>query len=79
MMLFGGFGMLLTLVFILVIILGAMWGLARLFPQSGTGPSSAETYRSDRGGSALDILKERYAKGEITKTEYEEMRRDLQK
>jgi putative membrane protein len=29
------------------------------------------------GGRALDILKERYARGEITKEQYDEMRRDL--
>lgn len=30
------------------------------------------------GGRALDILRERYARGEITREEYESMRRDLE-
>ncbi|MBI2866181.1 MAG: SHOCT domain-containing protein, partial [Chloroflexi bacterium] len=31
-----------------------------------------------RGESALDILKKRYARGEISKAEFEERRRDLE-
>jgi putative membrane protein len=36
---------------------------------SGTGTS---------GRNALDMLKERYARGEINREQYEEMRRNLQ-
>ena len=31
------------------------------------------------GQSGLDLLKARYARGEITKAEYEEIRRDLER
>jgi putative membrane protein len=34
-------------------------------------------HRNGRGNSALDILNERFARGEIDRTEYEERRRVL--
>jgi len=68
-MLFGGLMMLAFWGGLLVLGFFAVRALAQ--PGSGPAPSS--------GGSsqALEVLKERYARGEITKEQYETMRRDL--
>jgi putative membrane protein len=75
----GGLGLILMLVFWVAIIALAMWLLSGLFPQA-TGVSPPPPYiaqDNDSTESPLDILKRRYARGEISKTKYEEMRRDL--
>ena len=61
-----GFGGLMLLFWVALI--GGLFLLARA-PQHGP-PAAPPT-------SALDIARTRYAKGEITRDEYEQMRRDL--
>lgn len=71
---FGGWGMLLSgLLWIGLIVLG-IWLLARLFPAGG---NRREPERSERRETPLQILQKRYARGEITKEEYETIRHDL--
>lgn len=55
-----------------LIILGAV-ALIRWLSQGGRGGSPD----SKGGSSALDILKERYARGELSKEEFENMKRDI--
>lgn len=68
-----GLGMLLMIAFWVLVIGGAVWLVMRLTrgnqPQASTLPSSNQT--------PLDILKLRYAKGEITQEQFEQMKRDL--
>ncbi|HSQ82688.1 MAG TPA: SHOCT domain-containing protein [Casimicrobiaceae bacterium] len=67
----GAFGMIWMLLWWVLIILGivllAKWLFRR--PQGGGGHAP--------GNRALEILRERYARGEIDKKEFEERKRDL--
>lgn len=40
--------------------------------------SDANSFNDSKEGSSMSILKERYAKGEISKDEFEQMKKDLQ-
>jgi len=64
-----GFGWIVMLVFWVIVIAGIIIIIKGLV--SGTGqPGKSET--------ALDILKKRYAKGEITKEDFDRMKKDLE-
>lgn len=70
----GGFGALFgmgvsLLLFVGLIVL-VVWGISQL-TRSGPQVSSAGA------GSAVEILNARYARGEITKAEYDQMKTDL--
>ena len=67
----GGFVMVL---FWVVLIVGAAW-LARGFFSTGRQPAESSA-RSEP--SASEILRQRYARGEIDKEQFEQMRRDLE-
>lgn len=64
-------GWLVTLLVIVVLVVATVYLVLRIMERRGTAlnPSGA--------GRALDILKERYARGEIDRREFEEKKRDL--
>jgi putative membrane protein len=65
----GWFGGIFMIVFWIVVIVGIVF-LIRWLVQSTRGGSGS-------GESALDILKRRYANGEINKKEFEQKKKDL--
>ena len=74
---FGLLGLLVMLLFWVGLILLAVWLVRAIF----TGSSNSHTYTSRHGEStnsnALEILAQRYARGEITREQYEIMKEDL--
>ncbi len=69
----GWLGMIMMVVFWGLLIVGGIFLVKWLVQASGRGGIPA----AGGGGRALEILKERYARGEITKAEFESMRADL--
>ena len=70
-----GFGFVFMLIF-WVLIIFAVFALIRGFSSYGCGHYLGEHKPKEKG--ALDILKLRYAKGEITKEDFEKMKKDLE-
>jgi len=64
---FGGSGM---MIFWWLLIIVIVYGLFQFF-------RTRQKSNSNKQESALDVLEKRYAKGEITKSEFEEKRKDI--
>ena len=80
MMGFGfGFGWIMMAIFWVVVIALAVWLLSLLFPRTAHNPSAGEPLRhAGASESPAEILKQRYARGEITKDQFDQMRHDLE-
>lgn len=68
----GWFGMIFMFIFWILVIIGLVFLIKWLIQSTKKEPESAHS-----SSRAIDILKERYAKGEINKEEFEEKKRVL--
>ncbi|MDE3176940.1 MAG: SHOCT domain-containing protein [Pseudomonadota bacterium] len=72
----GGYGMFFGPLF-MILVLAVVIAAAVVIVRALSGPSHWPPSPAPGGRTALDILKERYARGEIDKNEFEERRRTL--
>ena len=68
----GWIGMILSFICFILIIIGVILLIVWLVKRATYSGIEDKT-----GNKALEVLKERYAKGEITKDQYESMKKDL--
>ena len=64
-----GFGMIIQLAFVALVIMAAIWMFKAVF----RGGNHAE-----KPIGAVEMLKQRYAKGEISREEYQHMKKELE-
>jgi putative membrane protein len=69
----GGFGTMFLMPFLWIVVLGLIiWAVVAAVRRPGESDSTTRS-----ADSALEILKRRYARGEINREEYEEKKKDL--
>jgi putative membrane protein len=74
MMAFGGIGLLLMVLFWGVLIAGGIWLVRTVFVSY---PSNQSGIMIGKPASPREILDQRYARGEISREEYEQIKTDL--
>lgn len=70
----GGYGSMFLVPIFIIVILGIVIWAAVTATQKSSGSNDATDYKAE---TSLDILKRRYAQGEIDKEEFETKKRDL--
>ena len=74
--LFGGLGFI-WVIFIFIFILAIIAGVIILIIWAVRRTGSTQQSQQISGNAAISALKERYAKGEITKEEYENIKKEI--
>ena len=69
----GWFGMIFMMIFWVLVIVALVFLIKWLIQTTGSGKATEQT-----SSRAVEILKERYARGEIDKAEFESKKNDLQ-
>jgi len=78
MMGFGLLGLLFMFLFWGGIIALAVWLVSLLFPGASGHSTATPDGDGRKGETALEILKKRYAQGDLSRDEYQQMRQDLE-
>ena len=73
---FGGFSFI-WMIFIFLFVLAIIAGIIVLIIWAVRKAGSSQQIQQVSENKALEVLKERYAKGEITKKEYENIKKDI--
>ena len=71
-----GFGWGIPMLLFWTLVIGGIALLA--FRLLGSGPETTTPGAPGAGNRALDVLRERYARGEISKAQFDQMRRDIE-
>ncbi len=74
---FGSFGWILNLVITIGLIVGVIILIVWMVRRLSSGSQGSSSYSLSQGNTAREILQNRYARGEISRDEYQQMLSDL--